>query len=323
MPLSVVKLSKRFDTNWVLRDAALEAADGEVLGLFGGTASGKTTLLNILCGVEKANGGTILLDAADITRIAAKERDIHLHLDESGPGWTALFKRKGGERSRGLDQAADLEETLAQTGRVVLLDDPFTRMDRRLRSECFEIVRRAARARDRVVVLATSDFDQVAEVCDRVAVLAGGEIAQSGVPQEVYENPASMVVAQVTGENNLFPARRLTSTDAALPEFFTIDGGHRLFAQATEKRSLGAINQNVNLAIRPEQISISFGASFPEDNLLRAVVTGIRFRGSTTLIEFDAAGLTLEARVFKIVGLGIGDECMLGLPPHRLQILKD
>jgi hypothetical protein len=68
---------------------------------------------------------------------------------------------------------------------------------------------------------------------------------------------------------------------------------------------------------------MSMGASFPEDNLLRAVVTGIHFRGATSLVEFDASGLTLQARVFKVVGLNVGDECMLGMPPHRIIILKD
>ena len=106
------------------------------------------------------------------------------------------------------------------------------------------------------------------------------------------------------------------------PEFYTIDGAHRIFAQPVEKGRLGAINQNVTLAIRPEQIAMSMGASFPEDNLLKGVVTAIRFRGSSTLIEFDAGGLTLETRVFKVVGLKIGDECMLGLPPHRIIVLR-
>ncbi|MGE3465715.1 MAG: TOBE domain-containing protein, partial [Pyrinomonadaceae bacterium] len=60
-----------------------------------------------------------------------------------------------------------------------------------------------------------------------------------------------------------------------------------------------------------------------EDNLLKGTVTAIKFRGSTSLIEFDVGGLKLNTRVFKVVGLNIGDECMLGLPPHRILILKD
>jgi ABC-type Fe3+/spermidine/putrescine transport system ATPase subunit len=196
-------------------------------------------------------------------------------------------------------------------------------MDAEVREECFTAVRRAARSRGRIVIFASSDFQQIAAVADDVAVLSGGSVIQTGTPQQVYEEPKTIAVTRLTGECNLLKARRLTSSDEALPEFFTVDGGHRIFAQTTEKNRLGAINQTVTLAIRPEQVAMSMGASFPEDNLLRGVVSAIKFRGATSLVEFDAAGLKVEARVFRIVGLNVGDECMLGLPPHRILILKD
>lgn len=87
---------------------------------------------------------------------------------------------------------------------------------------------------------------------------------QTGTPREVFENPNSAAVARVTGRNNLIEARRLTSSKSDLPEFQTIVGEHRFFTNKVEKDQLGAINQNVTLAIRPEHISISFGASFPK-----------------------------------------------------------
>jgi ABC-type Fe3+/spermidine/putrescine transport system ATPase subunit len=103
-----------------------------------------------------------------------------------------------------------------------------------------------------------------------------------------------------------------------------LEGNHRLFAQKTEsKHALGAINQNVSLAIRPEHISMSFGASFPEDNLLKAVVRSVTYLGATTRVELDCSGLRLEAMVLRLVGLNVGDECMVGLPPDRILILKD
>ena len=126
----------------------------------------------------------------------------------------------------------------------------------------------------------------------------------------------------MVGTNNLVSARRLSSTDAELPEFQTIDGGHRLLSRVTAKASLGAINQNVTLAIRPEHVSISFDASFPEDNVLKAVVTKVTFLGATTLVTLDAGGLTLDSRVFRVVGLNVADECMIAIPPHRIQVLK-
>jgi len=321
MPLEIAKLSKRFGNNWVLRDVEFTAAEGRVFGVCGATASGKTTLLKAIAGKAKLNGGSVTLDGHDLAMVRPKERGVSLLTSHETARIFGLIagspKGSSGER-----QLKAFDEAISNSGKVLLLDDPFSQMDESLRQECFVKLRRAARSRDRIVIFATSDFEQLASVADEATILAGSYIVQTGTPQDIYENPETVAAAFVSGHNNLFEARRLTSTDAGLPEFHTIDGGHRLFAQAVEKNRLGAINKNMTLAIRPEQISMAMGASFPEDNLLRAVVTGIKFGGATSLIEFDASGLKLETRVFRVVGLSVGDECMLGLPPHRIVILK-
>ncbi|MGH7783226.1 MAG: TOBE domain-containing protein, partial [Candidatus Binatia bacterium] len=139
----------------------------------------------------------------------------------------------------------------------------------------------------------------------------------------IYDHPYSVSVASVVGRINIFAARRLTSSKSEHPEFMSLEGDHRLFAEKADVKKLGAINKNVWLAIRPENISISFGASFPEDNLLKAVVTDVRPRGSSTLVELDSNGLKLGALVLRLVGLNVGDDCMLGLPPDRIHILAD
>ena len=87
--------------------------------------------------------------------------------------------------------------------------------------------------------------------------------------------------------------------------------------------SIGAITAPLTLTIRPEHISISFGASFPEDNLLKAKITDVQYLGATTRLKLDANGLILEAVVLRLVGLNIGDECMVGLPPDRILVLKN
>jgi hypothetical protein len=75
--------------------------------------------------------------------------------------------------------------------------------------------------------------------------------------------------------------------------------------------------------IRPENITIAFGASFPEDNLLKATVTRALPRGATTIVQLDSNGLALEAMVLRLVGLDVGDECMIGLPPERIRVLAN
>lgn len=323
MPLEIAQLSKRYGNKWALRDVDLTADEGHVLGLCGATASGKSTFLNAIAGYGKPYGGSITVDDTEITKFAAKDRGISLFTARETPGLLDVIGINNHKESSGERLLSNFEEMLTNAGKVLLLDDPFAHLDHELRHECFAKVRRAARARERIVIFASSDFTQIAAAADEAAIISDGSIIQTGTPQDLYENPETIAVANITGDCNLFEARRLTSADADLPEFHTIDGGHRVFAQHTEKSRLNPINKNATLAIRPEQITMSMGASFPEDNLLRGVVTGIRFRGSTSLVEFDAAGLKLQTRVFKIVGLNVGDECMLGLPPHRILILKD
>lgn len=298
-----------------MRDVSFDVERGEILGLFGPSGAGKTAILDSLRGTSKVAMGSIFLDGRDIT---TTNRNGSVDAAEFADGsiWDRLFKKDDG-RLRSLHRA------IASAKNVLLLDEVFCGLDQGSREEAVAKLRSAVSEKNLSVIFASNDYERILDVCDRAAVIVRGEILQVGTPHDIYEKPASRVVADITGRNNLFAARRLTSSKVEMPEFHTIDGGHRLFAQRIERGSLGALNQNVTLAIRPEHISISFGASFPEDNLLKATVTRVRFLGPTTLIELDADGLKLEALVLRLVGLDVGDECMVGLPPDRILILKD
>ncbi len=317
MPLNIEKLSKRYDNTWALRDIELEIARGEVFGIYGGIGAGKTTLLKIIAGTEKTNSGAVTLTGE------LSGSDFYLFKREERSRLTSIFQREKAAGSDGEIRVNEFVQALNCKEDILLLDDPFCGVDLAERETLLSQITQLAGEGGKTVIFASTDFEQIAAICDRVAVIVKGEIAQIGNSQEVYQNPASRAVAAIVGRNNIFTARRLTSTNADLPEFQTIEGSHRLHAKPTAKHALGAINQNVSLAIRPEQLSISFEAAFPEDNIIKAVVTAIRFLGSTTMIELDANGLRLESRVFRVVGLNVGDECMIAMPPHRIQVLKD
>ena len=323
MSLKVSKLAKRYDDRWILRDVSFEAQKGEITGVFGTTGAGKTTLIRILSGTEQCNGGSISNDSVEVTEISCEDRGFLLPKLKNSSFWKSLFKtNQASELSEGEGQILALEDAMEKANGVLLLDDTFCFMDRQKREIYFGELRRATQEKKLTVVCAGNDFKEILALCDNVAVLADGEIQQFGIPREVYEKPANAEVARITGRNNLITARRLSSSKSPMPEFMTLEGEHRLFAGKPEKSALGAINQNVCLGIRPEHISISFGASFPEDNLLKAKITEINFQGSTTLIRLDANGLMLQALVLRLVGLNVGEECMVGLPPDRILVLK-
>ncbi len=324
MSLIIKNLYKKYDDNWIVKDVSLEVERGEILGVFGVVGVGKTTLIRSIAGTEKQTGGAIFFDSDDLTNCDCDKRGFNFPKLTNDAFWKSLFKtQKSSQLADGEGQVLALEHALQNASNVLLLDNQFCFMDRITREKNCEKLRRTVKEKNLAVIFATNDYDEVFSICDRVAVLHDGEIKQTGTPREVFENPNSAVVARVTGRNNLIEARRITSNKSALPEFQTFLGEHRLFTDRVEKDALGAINQNVTLAIRPEYISISFGASFPEDNLLKAVIVAINFLGATTLIKLNANGLILEAMVLRLVGLNVGEECMIGLPPDRILVLKD
>ena len=324
MSLKVTNLSKRYDDNWVLRNISFEVERCEVFGIFGATGAGKSTLIRLLSGSENCDGGAIHFDSNEVTTLSCDERNFHFPKLTNDNFWKNLFNTEHkSQLADGEGQVLALEESLQKADSVLLLDDSFCYMDRLLRLENYEKLHRTVDEKRLIVIIASNGFDEVLKLCERIALLHEGEIKQIGTPREIYESPNSVAVARLTGRNNLIAARRLTASEAELPEFETVVGEHHVFTRRIGKNALDAQTENVTLAIRPEHISISFGASFPEDNLLKAQITDIKFHGATTLIRLDSNGLILEAMVLRLVGLNVGDECMVGLPPDRILVLAD
>lgn len=318
MILNVAKLSKRFENNWVLRDATLTAYPGEVYGLFGISGSGKSTLLRILGGIESNNGGNITLDAKPL-----ESMNVTLLPDARKPTRLSMLIKGSDDHLseiEKLESILDLESVPVNS--VLLLDSLFKGIDRIKKESVYREIRSAAVKKNLIVITATACHDEILNFCDRTGILIGGEIMIEGTPQDIYDAPLYGTVAANFGLNNLFEARRLTSSTSKHPEYVTIKGEHKLQTQMVSRNKLGPINQNLLLGIRPEQIILSYGASFPEDNLLKGVISDIKRLGSHTLIDVDCNGLVLTASVIRLIGLEIGQECMVGLPPDRIAIYK-
>lgn len=324
MTLKISKFSKRYNNNWILRDVSLEINAGEILGLIGDIGSGKSTLLRLIHGSEKSNSGEIFFNGRDLTATSEKERGFSLPINQPAKGWRSLFSGTGQNTvSDSLNQIDTFLSQLENSTSVILLDNPFSTLSDVEKVKYAEILKKTVKEKNLIAIIATNNSEEAFEICDSLAVLANGYLNQLNSPREVYEKPATVSAAKALGHCNFIASRRITFNNQKSLEFQTLTGEHRLHVDKMDKSMLGAITNNITLAIRPEHISISFGASFPEDNLLKAEISKIHYQGATTRILLNANGLILEALVLRLVGLNIGDECMVGLPPDRILVLKD
>lgn len=314
MTLKINKLSKRYHNNWVLRDISFEAKKGEILGIIGENSCGKSTLLRLINGTEKPNSGEISF--GDDKTLATS-----FISNNSSKNWKDIFS-KSLPISESEHQQTLFYEELEKNNPILLIDNAFSNIDPFNKAKLFSKFKNFVKENNLIAILATNIEEEIFSLCDQVVVLSDGYVAQTETPREVYEKPNSVASARALGRCNLIVSRRITFTNDYILEFQTLVGDHQLLLDKAPKAALGAITNNVSLAIRPEHISISFGASFPEDNLLKAQIVGIEYFGATTRLQLNANGLMLEALVLRLVGLNIGDECMVGLPPDRIRVLK-
>jgi ABC-type Fe3+/spermidine/putrescine transport system ATPase subunit len=169
-------------------------------------------------------------------------------------------------------------------------------------------------------VYVTHDKEEAFSLCDRIAVMVGGKLMQTGAPRELYEQPADIAVARFLGRNNLIRAMRLSSSNTSEGEFTTLDGGHTLHMPIA-RNGLAPLNKPVVLAIRPEHVRLTANdGAVP--NALRGMIREIVFAGATSTVRVDANGLLLEALVVQPDGLQVGEECAVILDPDKLRLLR-
>jgi iron(III) transport system ATP-binding protein len=357
MPLlSLQNLSKRFDKTQAVADVSLDVERGEFFGLLGPSGCGKTTTLRMIAGLEKPDSGSIAFDGQDITNLPAERRGFgmvfqnyalfpHLNVSENVafglrarhrpkpeirdrvksalelvqlPGYE---QRRVDELSGGQQQRVAIARAIAIEPALLLFDEPLSNLDVTLREETRGELRELVARLGLTAVYVTHDQEEAFALCDRISVMAGGRILQTGQPRDLYEHPAQLSVAQFLGRNNLIRVMRLSSSKAELGEFKTLEGGYTIRMPVDDK-NLVPLNQPCILAIRPEHVLIS-NSDEKHENALTAIVREINFAGATSSIKLDANGLILEALALEADGISVGTQCTVVLPPERISLLKN
>jgi ABC-type Fe3+/spermidine/putrescine transport system ATPase subunit len=354
--LSLQNISRSFGPTPAVRDVSLEVERGEFFGLLGPSGCGKTTTLRMIAGLEKPDSGSIHFDGKEITDLPPERRGFgmvfqnyalfpHLNVFENVafglrarhapkadinervrsalelvqlPGYE---KRAIDELSGGQQQRVAIARAIAIEPALLLFDEPLSNLDVSLREETRGELRELVTRLGLTAVYVTHDQEEAFALCDRISVMVGGRLMQTGKPRELYEEPADIAVARFLGRNNLIRAVRLSSSKTSEGEFKTLEGGHTLHL-AVSREELAPMNKPVVLAIRPEHVQLSLnhdGAS----NALRGVVREIVFAGATSTVRVDANGLLLEALLVQPDGLQVNQEATLILRADKLRLLRE
>jgi ABC-type Fe3+/spermidine/putrescine transport system ATPase subunit len=354
--LSLKNISRSFGSTRAVADVSLDVAQGEFFGLLGPSGCGKTTTLRMIAGLEKPDSGSIQFQNSDITNLPPERRGFgmvfqnyalfpHLNVfDNVAFGLRARHKTKAemaervasalelvqlpgyakravDELSGGQQQRVAIARAIAIEPALLLFDEPLSNLDVSLREETRSELRELVTRLGLTAVYVTHDQEEAFALCDRISVMVGGKLMQTGRPRELYEEPAEIAVATFLGRNNLIKAMRLSSSKTSDGEFKTLDGGHTL-RLAVKHDELAPLNKPVFLAIRPEHVQLSTNDSHAE-NSLSGSIREIVFAGATSTVRVDAGGLLLEALVLRADRLEVNQACHVVLPKDRLAVLKN
>jgi ABC-type Fe3+/spermidine/putrescine transport system ATPase subunit len=229
-------------------------------------------------------------------------------------------KRAVDELSGGQQQRVAIARAIAIEPALLLFDEPLSNLDVSLREETRSELRELVTRLGLTAVYVTHDQEEAFALCDRISVMVGGKLMQTGRPRELYEQPAEVSVASFLGRNNLIKAMRLSSSKTNDGEFKTLEGGHTLH-MPVKHDDLAPLNKPVYLAIRPEHVRLS--SNNGGDNTLPGTIREIVFSGATSTVRVDANGLLLESLVLRTNGLEVNQPCNVILSPDHLTLLKN
>ncbi|MFM2390758.1 MAG: hypothetical protein RLZZ437_2313 [Pseudomonadota bacterium] len=317
-------LTRRLGGRAVVDDVSLSLQGGQVTCLLGPSGCGKTTTLRMIAGVDRPDRGRILIDGKDVTATPPEGRGVGLMFQDFAlfphltvaqnvafglqgdkrsqmnrvgellekVGLSSFAQKHPHELSGGEAQRVALIRALAPRPRVMLMDEPFSGLDNRLRDGIRDATLELLKAEGTAVLLVTHEPDEAMRMADQIALMRGGRIVQQGAPYNIYNAPVDRAAAAFFSDINVIKGEvkgALTATPFG--DFLT--PGH-------------ADGTKVDIIIRPQHLKIDFdrGGRGPNPTAVdgtpaRGRVTRARFMGRESLVDFamDFEGATLTAAV--------------------------
>ncbi len=330
-----------------LNDVSVTIRKGEFFTLLGPSGCGKTTLLRLIAGFEMPTSGEILLDGQDITWLPPNKRPVntvfqsyalfpHLtvaqnvafglqmqgkpaaEVKETTARMLALVKleamagRKTSQLSGGQQQRVALARALAPQPKVLLLDEPLSALDLKLRKEMQIELKRLQTETGITFVFVTHDQEEALTMSDRIGVMSAGKLQQVGSAKDIYTRPVNRFVASFIGETNF-----LTATGEA--------GGMARLATGDLVEAAAPAGAKVTLAVRPEQVRLAEAA---DPGAIAATITNLVYFGTDTHCHFALKDGTevvarLQSPVTGDLSLSVGQTLGLRFAPGAAQVVED
>ena len=319
--VEVKSVSKNFGNYQALKSVTFDIGTNEFFTMLGPSGCGKTTLLRMLAGFDSPNSGTILLHGQEVIDIPPHKRHVntvfqsyalfpHMTLEQNiaygleNLGWeqgrirnrvgemlervhmSDMARRKPAQLSGGQKQRVALARALAPEPKVLLLDEPLSALDLKLRQAMRDELRKLQRDTGITFVFVTHDQEEALDMSDRIAVLGAGEVQQIGTPAEIYEEPVNRFVADFVGETNFLDVEIL-ETSAGQATVRT-PFGLVLTVPATSRVAKG----RATLSIRPEKVNLGDQA---KGVTLEGQVVNKNYMGGYTHYTLDVGGTELRA----------------------------
>lgn len=319
--VSIRNISKRFGAVDALKDISIDIRQGEIFALLGPSGCGKSTLLRVISGFESPSEGELLLDGKDMTQLPPNKRPInmvfqsyavfpHMSVEENVAYGlkmekvaseeiaqrvaTALeqvhlqdfAKRRPEQLSGGQRQRVALARALIKRPRVLLLDEPLSALDAKLRDAMRLELVKLQETVGVTFIIVTHDQAEAMAMADRIAVLESGRLRQVATPAELYAAPIDSFVADFIGNINAFDIHSVSTNESS----FTFEAAHLSpvnlnqddprVQQLAEQTSVSAV-----LAVRPENVNVSQTPPAANTVHVSGILGDIAFQGQHSIIE--------------------------------------